>query len=114
LFGGSSASSFFAASVPRKGRGIMEKNVLKVGSEVIYIDAHRVKHSALVTHVWGQGHADLGGQEPSCNLVYVSGDETKTDPYGRQIERATSVVHKSVQPAGAFCWCRADEVGISD
>lgn len=92
----------------------MEKQVLKVGSEVIYIDAHRVRRSALVTHVWASGHADNGGKEPGCNLVFVSGDDSKTDPYGRQIERATSVVHKSVQPAGAFCWCRGDEIGLDD
>lgn len=90
----------------------MEKQVLKVGSEVIYIDAHRVKHSALVTHVWPSGQADGGGHQPGCNLVYVSGDETKTDPYGRQIERATSVVHKSVQPAPGNYWCWPDEISL--
>lgn len=92
----------------------MEQNVLRVGSEVVYIDAQRVKHSALVTHVWGQGHADGGSKHPGCNLVYVSSDAAKTDPYGRQIERATSVVHKSAQPAGAFCWCWHDEVGTDE
>jgi hypothetical protein len=39
---------------------------------------------------------------PSINLVYVAGDKGMTDPYGRQILRATSVVHESVQPAAGM------------
>lgn len=78
---------------------------LSVGDSIVYIDAHRMRHSALVTTVWGP----FTGGQPGCNLVYVSGDDSKTDPYGRQIERQTSVVHLSGQPAGAFCWCWPDE-----
>jgi hypothetical protein len=36
--------------------------------------------------------------------VYVSADESKTDTYGRQVERQTSVAHISVNPAQANCW----------
>lgn len=33
-------------------------------------------------------------RDPGCiNVVIVSKDEGKTDPYGRQIERHTSVMH---------------------
>lgn len=39
---------------------------------------------------------------PSINLVYCSKDKAMTDPYGRQILRATSVVHESVQPAAGM------------
>ncbi len=79
---------------------------LKVNDSIVYIDEHRIAHNALVTRVWGA----FADGKPGCNLVYVSGDETKTDPYGRQIERAASVTHKSGQPAGARCWCWPDEI----
>jgi hypothetical protein len=82
---------------------------LKVGIDIVFIDSHRVHHVALVTHVWPTGQADMGGKEPGCNLVYVEGDESKTDPYGRQIKRETSVVHLTAQPAGCACWCWPDE-----
>jgi hypothetical protein len=57
-----------------------------VGTPVVYVDEVGVKHTALVTTVHGQ---TLG--ENAINLVYVSGDESQTDPYGRQIARASSV-----------------------
>lgn len=76
----------------------MEKE-LKVGDHIVFIDEHRVSHEALVTRVW----VSLGGK-PGCNLVFVSGDESKDAPYGRQIERRTSIVHLSQQPARASCW----------
>ena len=41
---------------------------------------------------------------PSVNVVYVDGDETKVDPYGRQIARSTSVVHRSNQAAHGMFW----------
>lgn len=74
---------------------------LKVGDHVIFIDRHFVEHEALVTHVWP--HIG-GGPLPGCNLVYVSGDVARSDTYGRQIERETSIVHLSYQPAKASCW----------
>lgn len=84
------------------------ERTLKIGDPIVYVDAYRTRHNALVTRVWGSSPG--GGGQPGCNLLWVSGDDTKTDPYGRQIERATSVVHLSGQPAGAFCWCWPDEV----
>lgn len=50
---------------------------------------------------------------PCCNLVYVTRDENKTDPYGRQIERATSCSYGRQQgmvPFVGMCWCWPDEV----
>lgn len=76
----------------------MEKD-LKIGDSIVFLDEHRVEHPALVTNVW-----QSSGGLPGCNLVFVVDDETKTDPYGRQIERRTSIVHESVQPARASCW----------
>jgi len=93
---------------------------------IVYVDPQGVKHSAIVTSWWGAPGADSQGQaevfgspaihaytsetgEPGCNLVCVSGDVAKTDPYGRQIERATSVVHRSKQAAHGNFWHWPDE-----
>lgn len=68
---------------------------LKVGAHVIWTDAVGKQHPAIVTAVWG----DPANCVPCINLVVVSDDESKQDTYGRQIERQTSVVHRSTQPA---------------
>jgi hypothetical protein len=76
---------------------------LNIGDSVIYVDEHGQEHCALVT-VLHEGFAQSYGGEVGCNLVYVSGDAEKSDPYGRQIDRATSVVHQSGQPAHGRFW----------
>jgi len=85
----------------------MEKK-LETGNHVMYIDVHRKARDAIVTAVWP---SMVGGRD-GCNLVIVCEDESKTDPYGRQIERFTSVVHLSQQPAGGWCWCWPDETPV--
>jgi hypothetical protein len=55
----------------------------KLGESVIYCDPRGVDHDALITAVWS---------ETCVNVIFVSGDETKKDSYGRQIERQTSVI----------------------
>jgi hypothetical protein len=82
-------------------------------SSVVYVDPHGVEHTALVT-IWWTGNREVSAYrsengEPGCNLLWVSDDDTKTDPYGRQIERATSVVHKTKQAAHGNYWCWPDE-----
>lgn len=57
----------------------------EVGTVVEYVDEYGVSHEAILTSVWGEVGVS------AVNLVYVSEDETKTDPWGRQIERAASV-----------------------
>lgn len=82
---------------------------LKIGDSIRYVDSKARVHNALVTVVWpifGGGNAPNYG----CNLVYVAGEEDKTDPYGRQLERATSVCHKSAQPAPGNFWAWSDEI----
>jgi hypothetical protein len=69
-----------------------------IGDVVNYRNPRGLFYPALVTKVHGMD------ENPALNLVYVSGDIEKNDPYGRQIERVTSVVHKSNQSAGAFYW----------
>ena len=79
-------------------------------SHIIYVDPKGVAHAALVTIWWKKGHCSTEQSEPGCNLIYVTGDESKKDPYGHQIERATSVVHRSYQPAAGNYWKWPDEV----
>lgn len=76
--------------------------MVKEGDIVIFADPLGKEHNALVTTVFGTGM-----EFPSVNLVYVSTDETKTDQYGRQIERNTSVVHESNQYAHGMKWREA-------
>lgn len=67
----------------------------QIGDVVKLTDEHGVEHNALVTAVHG----------PSCiNAVYTSGDAEKHDPYGRQIERYSSLQKKSefTAPNGRF------------
>lgn len=88
----------------------MEDRKLEVGSAIVFITEHRARRNALVTHVWSGSHGNMGGGSfEGCNLVLVDPDESKEDPYGRQIARRTSVVHLSAQPAKAGCWCWPDE-----
>lgn len=69
-----------------------------VGQCVDFVDPHGKAHEALVTSVFH------GPSWPSVNVVLVSDDETKTDQYGRQVERFTSVVHQSNQSAHGMYW----------
>jgi hypothetical protein len=80
----------------------MNKDLI-VGDSVVFIDSLRVEHKALVTNVFGSGST------PTINVVFASGDDTKTDNYGRQLERQTSTCHVSVNSAKANCWRHTDE-----
>ena len=73
--------------------------MVKVGDVVTYSDRERVEQPALVQTVHGPADA-----RPALNLVLISKDEKKTDPYGRQTEHETSVVHETNQSAGGFFW----------
>jgi len=65
-----------------------ETAIVKIGDSVTFIDSLRNEHRALVSAVWS----------PTCiNIIFVSDDANKTDTYGRQIERMTSLMHKSLQ-----------------
>ena len=80
---------------------------VSIGDAVVFVDALGKPHEALVTAVHGDYEA-VGGTaddpKPSLNVVYVSDDEQKYDSYGRQIQRETSVVHRSSQPAHGMFW----------
>lgn len=88
----------------------MEKQYTN-GQPVKYVDEFGKAHDALIS-IWWLGDtcylSDKG--EPGCNLVYVSDDPKKTDSYGIQLERATSVVHKTKQAAAGRYWCWPEEL----
>lgn len=83
---------------------------LEVGSSVVFTDKHFVDRVALVTAIWGSPNwrkdVETHGTDslPCINLIFVSGDSAKDDPYGRQMERETSVVHATSSSAGGCCW----------
>lgn len=83
----------------------MEREVA-VGQVVVFHDSRNRPHQALVTCVWNPGELVSTG----VNVVFVSLDEERSDSYGRQIERETSVVHGSCQPAHGHYWRFEDEV----
>lgn len=71
-----------------------------LGESIIYCDEGSVDRPALITAVWS----------PGCiNLVFVSGDDSRTDNYGRQIERVTSLQHVSEAGAHGLYWRFAEE-----
>lgn len=63
-----------------------QKRKQRAGDVVVFVDSIGKQHNAVVTAWWS---------ETCCNVVFVSGDESKRDDYGRQLERSTSVMHKS-------------------
>ncbi len=92
---------------------------LRIGRHVLFTDEHFVDRDAIVTAIWTPSHSlveqgfvsrdDEAIGSTALNLVFASGDDSKDDPYGRQIERQTSIPHMSMQGAGGFCWRFPDE-----
>lgn len=78
-----------------------------VGKPLTYVDEYGKSHSAIVTADWSYTRQENDGPLPeyaSLNLVYVVDDKSMTDSCGRQIARATSVVHQSKQQAHGRYW----------
>ena len=74
-----------------------EVKPVAAGDPVKIVDEVYGEHTGLVTIV----HGPFGGPMIPCiNVVFVSSDSEKTDPYGRQIERMSSLQHYSQGPAG--------------
>lgn len=102
------------------------ERAFKVGCRVVFFDSYRRAHDALVTN-WFHGGPDGQTLEeytaekqskqispvyiPCCNVVYVSDDKDKSDPYGRQLERQTSCSYGRQQgtPFLGVCWAWPDE-----
>lgn len=66
-----------------------------VGEAVHYHDSTSLLHNAIITAVWSN---------ICVNVVVVSADENKTDGYGRQIERYTSLMKGSISKAPGNYW----------
>lgn len=75
---------------------------VKIGDAVVYVDPLGKDRPALVTAVWAGEYGSTN--PPGVNLVFIADDPARDDGYGRQLERATSVIHKSVQPAHGNFW----------
>lgn len=69
---------------------------VKSGDMVHVVDENYLEHSALVTTVHGAfpDPYEEGAFVPCINVVYVSADPGKRDPYGAQVERMTSLQHR--------------------
>ena len=71
-----------------------EHKIPQVGDAVKIVNETYEEHDALVVAVHGVGSEWQGKfMQPSINAVYVSGDESKRDPYGVQLERLSSCSH---------------------
>lgn len=75
----------------------------KIGDAVQYRDVHGSWHNALVTMVWDGGKPEEF-PTPAINVLWVVDDISKTDNYGRQIDRSTSVPYQKDQTAPGFSW----------
>lgn len=78
-----------------------------VGQNVVFVDEVRKTHAALITAIHGIATESY---QPYVNLVYVTDDASKQDPYGNQLERSSSVGHKLLgNPPGRF-WYYVEEI----
>ena len=88
---------------------------LAIGDSVIYVNEFGKPLNALCTQNWGRGEFSIAPDSvypqdpPSINVVFVTPNEDKTDSCGRQIDRETSVVHRTRQGAHGRYWKFADE-----
>lgn len=83
----------------------------EIGSAVVYVDERGRPRPALLTAIhggdpYGRECDDEAESIPSVNVVFVTGDASRQDSYGFQIERNTSVVHESDQSAQGMYWRR--------
>lgn len=76
-----------------------DPNIPARGDVVTYVDEVSVEHDALVTIYFGGDHPN-----DALNCVYVTKDDSKSDPYGNQLERASSVSRQSEHTARGRYW----------
>ena len=86
-----------------------ESKFPKVGQHVVFVDALSVPHDAIVTGGPEQQGWNAEWGAPWCNVVYVDPDPSRTDSYGRQVSRQTSLTHVTRQSAPGMYWCFAPE-----
>lgn len=78
------------------------------GDHVKYVDEHRRVHNALLVRVFDNDKPDEY-PNPAVNLLFVTHDSNKTDQYGQQVERRSSVAHHSGTTVAANCWHRDND-----
>lgn len=72
-----------------------------VGDHVKVVTESYEERDALVTTVHGTFPEEgKPGFIPCINVVYISSDPAKRDPYGQQVERMSSLQHFSQGPGG--------------
>lgn len=79
--------------------GATPSEFTKDGAHVVYFDHHGKVRAALVTRAWSPEKPN-----PTINLVYVTDDASRTDGYGQQIIRETSVPHFANTTAPGNYW----------
>jgi hypothetical protein len=72
-----------------------EVTPVEVGYPVRIVDEQYGEHVGLVTCV----HGRFEDWVPCINVVYVTNDPSKRDPYGAQVERMSSLQHLSQGPS---------------
>lgn len=88
----------------------MESRTFEVGQPVVWVDEQGSPRPALITAIHGQEREhEAVTYYPCINLVTTTSDDSKVDPYGRQIERHSSVSHKSQHSASGRYWRWPDE-----
>lgn len=78
-----------------------EVTPVAVGDAVKVVDETYGEHIGLVTCVHGNFGTQLASGRtyvPCINVVYVSNDPAKRDPYGAQLERMSSLQHYGEGP----------------
>lgn len=97
----------------------MDQRKIRIGDAIVYHNEVGRGFSALVTAIhcaeecgedWAMTPNPEGHSHPGVlvNVVFVSGDLSRTDSYGRQIERSSSVPHAR-EGAHGFYWRFEDE-----
>ena len=99
---------------------ILHERQPQVGEPVIFFDSVGMRHNALLTSVHGERTITTIKEEgkepvdkewvPSVNLLVISPDKQRTDTWGRQIERFSSVGHFREYGTWGNIWCFSDEL----
>ncbi len=87
----------------------MKERSVKNGDHVMVVDQHGVTHDGLITNCWSSGPTPDGKAGPTINVLFVTGDASKRDQYGDQIERYSSTSHKLNTTAPGRYWYWPDE-----
>lgn len=84
-------------------------NKVEAGDHIKIVTEDHREVEALVTIVHGSADGSMKGEDwigPTINAVFVSPDTSKTDSYGRQVERYTSLQHQNATSANGRYWSK--------